>query len=268
MARKREGMSEQLFEASKKRFQQIVEYTVLGNNVMGEADDEQPQDGGGQGGDGEIPPMPQDAGQQDMAGGQAPPQDGQGPMGAQMPQDTGGQQGQQAPEGFAPQMPQDMGAQDMQGMDGGAQPSDEDDVVDISELTDSQEKSEKEISELNNKFSEIIGKLDSFVDLIKSNDSKIEDIKTEFERRNPTQIEKMSMNTAKGGPFNVSPEEYWDEKEKTSNYSRESDDNGREQGQYVITANDVNGTTDWKDISDSLDDDILMHQTLNKIMGI
>ena len=71
------------------------------------------------------------------------------------------------------------------------------------------------------------------------------------------------MNTAKGGPFTVSPEEYWNEKEQTSNYSTEDDDNGKEQGQYVITANDVNGTVDWNSIAKSLDDDFIMHQTLN-----
>ena len=264
MARKRVGMSEQLFEASKKRFQQILEYTVLNNNIMGEADDEAPQDGQEQ-------PTPDDAGGM-------PPQDGGQPIpdamgGAQPPMDAAPQQGQgqpQPPQGFAPQdggqMSDDMGGEIPP--QEGEQPAADDDVVDISALTDSQEATEHDVAELNNKFSEIMGKLDSFVDLIKSNDEKIEDIKAEYERRNPTQIEKMSMNTAKGGPFNVSPEEYWDEKEKNSNYRRESDDNGREQGQYVITANDVNGATDWKGISDSLDDDILMHQTLNNIMGI
>ena len=102
-----------------------------------------------------------------------------------------------------------------------------------------------------------------------NNDDKIEQLKAEFERRNPTQVEKLSMNTAKGGPFNVSPEEYWDEKQATSNYSIEDDDNGKEQGQYVITANDVNGSVDWKSIADSLDDDDFMyHQTLNGVLKV
>ena len=270
MARKNKGMSEQLFEATKNRFQQILEYTVLNNNIMGEADDEAPQDGQEQTAPEDAGGMsPQDGGQpmSDAMGGGMPPQGGE----AQSPMDAGPQQGQggqsQQPEGFAPQEPQM--APDMTSVeDNEEQPAADDDVVDISALTDSQEATEKDVAELNNKFSEIMSKLDSFVDLIKSNDEKIEDIKAEYERRNPTQIEKMSMNTAKGGPFNVSPEEYWDEKEKNSNYRREDDDNGREQGQYVITANDVNGATDWKGISDSLDDDILMHQTLNNIMGI
>lgn len=72
------------------------------------------------------------------------------------------------------------------------------------------------------------------------------------------------MNTAKGGPFTVSPKEYWDEKEQTSNYRREDDNNGVGQGQYVITANDVNGSVDWDSIAKSLDDDFIMHQTLDK----
>jgi hypothetical protein len=77
------------------------------------------------------------------------------------------------------------------------------------------------------------------------------------------------MQTAKSYPFNVTPEEYWEEKEKTSNYSTENDENGVKQGQYVITKNDVNGGTDWKSISDSLDDDDFMYnQTLNGILKI
>jgi hypothetical protein len=92
-------------------------------------------------------------------------------------------------------------------------------------------------------------------------------LKAEFEKRNPTQVEKLSMQTAKSGPFNVKPEDYWNEKEATSNYSTEPDNNGKGQGQYVITKDDVEGTTDWKSIADSISDDALYHPTLKNTMG-
>ena len=92
-------------------------------------------------------------------------------------------------------------------------------------------------------------------------------MKAEFEKRNPTQVEKLSMQTAKSGPFNVTPEDYWNEKEATSNYSTEPDNNGKGQGQYVITKDDVEGTTDWKAIADSISDDALYHPTLKNTMG-
>ena len=111
--------------------------------------------------------------------------------------------------------------------------------------------------------------LGAFEELLRANDRKIEDLKAEYEKRNPTQIEKLSMQTAKSYPFNVTPEEFWKEKEATSNYSTEDDDNGKGQGQYQITANDIAGATDWKSISDSLDDDDFMYnQTLAKVMSL
>lgn len=169
----------------------------------------------------------------------------------------------QGPEGFNPQdmggMDPAMGAADMQ------QPGDE--VVDITELTDKQDDIEDQIKEVGGKFEEVLKAIGSFEELIKSNDEKIEDLKAEIERRNPTQIEKLGNQKTLSYPFNVTPEEYWKDKEANSNYSTEDDDNGKEQGQYVITANDVNGDTNWRAIADSLDDKgFLYNQTLDKLL--
>ena len=165
---------------------------------------------------------------------------------------------------FAPQVPQD----DMMGggtpMDGGVQP--DDDVIDISDLTDSQEETEEKVEDMDAKFSKVISSLEKFEDMIKSNDEKIEGLAAEIEKRNPTQIEKLSMQTAHSYPFNQTPEEYWANKEQTSNYRTEDDDNGKEQGQYVITKDDIDGATDWKSIADSLDEFDPMHQTMKNTM--
>lgn len=199
-----------------------------------------------------------------------------GDMGGGMPADpnaaAGGEEAPAAPpQGFNPQEPApggdisnadfDAAGADMQ------QPGDE--VLDVTELTDKQEDIEKEVGEIGGKFDKVMKALGAFEELLRANDQKIEDLKAEYERRNPTQVEKLSMQTAKSYPFNVTPEEFWKEKEATSNYSTEDDDNGKEQGQYQITANDVAGATDWKTIADSLDDDDFMyHQTLAKVMGL
>ena len=276
MARKVEGMERQLFEDTKKRLNQIFEYTIIGNRIEEADDDDKSGDAQGgdmppmDGGNGQIPPMGGPNAQSDGmpvdGGGQMPPADPNNPMtgggnaGGGVNGDT-----TQTPDGFNPQP--DMTQQDFN--TGGEQPTEGDDVVDVSELTDAQEDTEKEIEQMDNKFSAVMKQLGAFEELIRNNDDKIEQLKAEFERRNPTQVEKLSMNTAKGGPFNVSPEEYWDEKQATSNYSIEDDDNGKEQGQYVITANDVNGSVDWKSIADSLDDDDFMyHQTLNGVLKV
>ena len=142
-----------------------------------------------------------------------------------------------------------------------------DEVIDVDDLTKSQEDTETKVDDLSDKFEKLFKAINNFDDIITRNNDKIEDLKAEIERRNPTQIEKMSMQTQNSYPFNVTPNQYWNEKEKTSNYRTDYDDNGQNQGQYVITKDDVNNAVDWKSISDSLDDDEL-HQDIKSIFGI
>lgn len=142
-----------------------------------------------------------------------------------------------------------------------------DEVIDVDDLTKSQEDTEEKVDDLDDKFEKLLKAITNFEDIIDHNNEKIEDLKAEFERRNPTQIEKMSMQTQNSYPFNVTPKEYWDNKEQTSNYRTDYDDNGKEQGQYVITKDDVNNAVDWKSISNSLDDDEY-HQNIKTIFGI
>lgn len=286
----------QLAEDMAKRFQQIIGYDgKVGLNEMtylsqmaNEADNDQENPGGedpnaaggapDMGGDPNAMGGAPDMGGDPNAMGGAPDMgDDPNAMGGD-PNAVGGDPsmeadpnamdgGVQTPEGLNPQDPA-MGAEggDLNSGDF-EQPGDE--VLDVTELTDKQDDIEKEVSEVGEKFDKVIKAIGAFEELLRANDEKIEDLKTEFERRNPTQIEKLSMQTAKSYPFNVTPEEFWKEKEATSNYSTEDDDNGKEQGQYTITANDVMGDTNWKGISDSLDDDDFMyHQTLDKIMRV
>lgn len=239
-----------IVETMQRRFQQICEYVTMGNGIV-EADDDnnasEPQ-GEEQG----MPPM----------GGGAP--------------DMGGQGQSQAPEGLNPQGG-DMGDQgSMPPMDGGMAPDmggqqmgPDDQEIDITELTDSIEGAEEGVAEMDEKFGKVMKMIGGLEELLRQNDNKINDLKTEFEKRNPTQIEKLSMQTAKSYPFNVTPESYWDEKEATSNYRTEDDENGKKQGQYTITDKDLNGAVNWREIADSLtDDDFVYNQTLKGAMGI
>ena len=284
-----------LYEAEKKRFQQILEFTMPGNKykngsvIVDEADNDQaqPQDDAPapEGDDmNAMPPMDGAMTGPDAGAGATPMGGEQGPdmgmdqnAGGAMPTADGaapGGEGQgQTPEGFNPQEePGDMGQGDITPDDfaGGS----DDDVVDVTELTDAQEETEEVVKHMGAKFEKAFDYLKQWEDkikhteaLIKANNEKIDDLKAEFEKRNPTQVEKLSMQTAKSGPFNVTPEEYWDEKEATSNYSTEDDHNGVGQEQYTITKNDIDGTTDWKSIADTLDDDMIYHPTLKNTMG-
>jgi hypothetical protein len=274
-------------EQYKERFRQICEMTSYAvDGGIEEADDQaenQPADGGGMppmdGGDsngGGMPPM----GSGDPNGGGMPPMGGGDPNGGDMPPmggvDPNGGGAQSGPDGFDPQVqdPNMMGGDPNGGMppmDGGMPegPAPEDDGVDISQLTDAQEETKDEVESLDNKFSEIMKHIGAFEELLRRNDEKIEDLKAEFEKRNPTQIEKLGLQTTKSYPFNVTPADFWKEKEATTNYSTEPDNNGVGQGQYVITKDDVNGAVDWKSISDSMDDDdFIYNQTLDGVLKI
>ena len=279
---------DQVLTEGMERFQRLFNYnskvglnetTLLGNEVE-EADDnaDDAQAGDAPAADASANVAPADP---SMGGVPADPNMGGAPMDSNMGADAaaadpnmggapadpsmGGEAA--APEGFNPQeAPADLSNADFDAAST-EQPGDE--VLDVTELTDKQEDIEKEVGEIGGKFDKVMKALGAFEELLRANDSKIEDLKAEFEKRNPTQVEKLSMQTAKSYPFNVTPEEFWQQKEATSNYSTEDDDNGKEQGQYQITANDVAGATDWKAISDSLDDDDFMYnQTLAKVMSL
>lgn len=262
-----------IMEDFKRAFQRINEYTVsTGLNVdeAGDSDEQQSDDN--------AAPVPQANGPMD--GPMPDANNGAAPMGsadageAPMASDTENPQdgGTTLPQGLNPQ---DGGAEangepmpDMGQMDGESQEQPDDTVIDVSDITDSQKDIEAEISQVNDKYEKVVKALGAFETLLKQSNEKIEDLKGEYEKRNPTQVEKLSMQTAHSYPFNITPEEYWKDKEATSNYRTEDDDNGKEQGQYVITKNDVNGATDWKNIADSLDDNkVMYHQNLNNLFN-
>lgn len=272
---------EKIVEDAMSRFAQICDYkskvglneaTFLGNTLTSEDDNganTEPTEGGGTDNTNAM------GGDPNAMGG-APAPDGNTGVGAPMGDDPNAMGGAPAPDGGMGGAPTDGASSGPEGFDpqvdmsgapedlGGEQPGDE--VVDITDLTDSQEDTQKEVEGLNGKFDKVLKALGAFEELIKSNDEKIDSLQAEFERRNPTQVEKLSMQTDKSYPFNVTPEEYWKEKTANSNYSTEPDDNGKEQGQYVITKDDVNNDVNWNGIAKSLDDeDWMFGQTLDKV---
>ena len=259
-----------IVEEAMKRFQQITEYVVSqgARQVLEAGDETETQQDDMEGGDpaamgGDPTAMggdPAAMGGDPAAMGGDPAAMGGDP--AAMGGDPTAMGGEGTPEGFAPQ---DMGTDP--NMMGAEQMQPDDEVIDVDELTDSQEQTEEEVAKINAKFDKVLKAIGAFEELLRSNDEKIEGLKSEFEKRNPTKVEKLHMQTANSYPFNQTPEEYWKEKEATSNYEI-IDNADKEAGKFVITADDVNGNENWKEISDTLDDDLLFNQTLNKILGL
>lgn len=196
-------------EEVQKRFQQICEYKFgipmaeAEDNMQQQDNQQQPQQPMDNGTDGE---MPMDNQQQPMGGdpnmdGQQPPMDngmgGNMPMGDEMSGDMGN--GMQMEDPMANNIDQ-------------MQPDDE--VIDVDELTQSQETTEYKIDGVNDKLTALMSVLPKFIEALNQNDEKINDLKTEIEKRNPTAEEQMNIRSQASYPYTESPKGYWEEKMK------------------------------------------------------
>lgn len=216
-------------EEAQKRFQQICEYKF--GIPMAEAEDDMQQQQGnqpqqpptdngmgsgmpnGNQGMNQQPPM---SGDQNMDGQQPPTDNG---MGGGMPMDN-----QQPPMGDDQNM--DMPMDDGMGDPNGGMPMEDpmannvdnmqpnDEVIDVDELTQSQEAAEYKIDGVDDKLSTLISVLPKFIEALNQNDEKLNDLKTEIEKRNPTAEEQMNIRSQASYPYTETPKGYWEEKMK------------------------------------------------------
>ena len=219
-----------------KRFQQINEYTFITSPMISEdgEDDEQQN----------MPPqdnqMGGDNGQATQGGEMG--NDGNQPMNAvQNPQD-----------GSA--MPMDNGQQDGD-MSDDAAPMDFDDnadteerqegdtVIDVDDLTQSQEASEIKIDGVDDKLTRILAVINKFGSALLANDRKIDDLRQEFEKRNPSEQEMLNIRSQASYPYSESPKDYWDNKKAQNPHYNVIYDNdvstSDEQKQFDITRDDA-----------------------------
>ena len=267
-----------LYEAHK-HFMRLSEAyipTMFPEDDIEEAGEDQDPMGGG---------MPQD---QNAMG-------GQDPMGGSMPQDPNAMGSDpNAMNGQTP-MPQDPNAMDadpnaMSGQDpmggemigdmGGEDPladSDEDEggedgeTIDIDGLTKAEDKLNvkqnrigRDISKVDNRISSLIDSISNLLSKVDSNNAEIEALKTEFEKRNPTQTEKLNLRSLDSYPFNVKPNEYWAQKAKEGGYEAYADNAEPTTQEYTITNDDVdNPAEDIANTFFKIDDDDI--QTLDKL---
>ena len=177
--------------------------------------------------------------------------------------------GESGAEGFDPQVGDDMGGDPAAIEDptaGMEQPGPDDNVIDIDDLTNAQDETNMAVQDLSSKFEKLLGVVDKFEKFIDKNDSEIESLRQELEKRNPTPLEKLDLRTVNDSyPFNVKPNDYWKDKEETSNY-RVGGDPMEVTDQYDLHQSDVDNVSNWKEIADSLDDSDLTD--LTKIFGI
>lgn len=222
---------EESVKESVNRFRNIMEYIEVGGKLEEAGEDD---------------PMAPDAGMPDSMG------DGQEAQPEMAPEDDGGQEGV---EGFAPQeVPEEEDDED-----------EDEEVIDVDDLTDAQEDTEKKVSKLSRKFDKLLGMIDKFETHLDDNSQSMMNLRAEIEKRNLTPEEKLNLRSKDGYPFNVSVDDYWRDKEATSNYSPDEDNNGEDSEIYKITKDDIDGISDWNNISKSLDDDEY-HMSLKDII--
>ena len=238
-------------------------------NAMGgmPADGGMPQDPNAMGGadpmGGEDPNAM--GGQDPMAGGANPNAMGEDPMA------SGADPNAQDP--MADPMGGDMG-DDPMGDPMGEEPADDGETIDIDGLTQAEDKLNvkqnrigRDLSKVDNRITTLIDTINNLLTKVDSNNSEIESLKAEFEKRNPTQTEKLNLRSLDSYPFNVKPNEYWAEKAKEGGYEAYSDNDEPTTKEYVITNDDVDNPSD--DIANTFfkidDDDI---QTLEKMFNI
>ena len=249
-----------LYEAHKK-FMRIAEGFGY-SEAIEEADDEENQQDDMSGGapigqdstndgapiGGEQMPM----GQGDMSGGDPMGQDSMNdgaPIGGeQMPMGQGDMSGG-APIG-GEQMP--MGQDAMAGSSNG------DEVIDVNDMVKAQEKTNdkvnsvgRDLGTVDKRIEKLLGALESMQGVIDKNNAEIASLKSEFEKRNPTQTERLNLRSLDSYPFNVRPDDYWREKGRNSNYSAYSDNDESPTNEYEITNDDVRDVND--DIANTFD---------------
>lgn len=268
-------------EEAVKRIQKINEYTFYDSTMV--EDDQDPNAMGGDpnamGGNpnGGMPPMGGDPNAMgtdpnmmggDPNGGMPPmddpnamgadPNGGMPPMGGD-PNAMGGDPNAMGadPNGGMPPMddPNMMGGEeDIEDIDMETeQPGDE--VVDVDELTQSQEATEFKVDNVDDKLNKVLKIISKFNDAIEANDQKIEDLKKEFQKRNPTAEETLNLRSLASYPFSERPDEYWKKQQQDHpNYNVISDNDvstADEQKEFEIRKGDIDNFNE-RDIMKSL----------------
>ena len=173
------------------------------------------------------------------------------------------------PQGFSPQ-----GEDSQTGMDGmGGQPmsqdgdSDDEEVIDVDDLTKSQEKAEEKIDRMNARFDKLMQSIEVLIQQNKERDEREAErernIEDEINKRIPTPMQRLTMRSTKSAPYAMSPEEYMNNY-APENYSADDDNNGADDPQYKITKADIDNFTDYNSIAKDLD---IEHQGLKDILG-
>lgn len=230
-----------LYEAHK-QFMRMAEGFGYSAPIEEAGEEEEPQNGE------DLPQMDNNQEQQDMGvNGNMPNMGGDG---QQIPNDTnepnmpmGGEE-QSPMDSSQPPMENepliDTDTEETENNDSDEEVIDVDDVVKAQEITnDKVNDVGKDLGTVDKRIEKLLGALENMQDVIDKNNAEIADLKSEFEKRNPTQTEKLNLRALDSYPFSVRPNDYWKEKSSDSNYEAYADNAEPTTKEYKITNDDV-----------------------------
>lgn len=237
MEKEKDLLKEYKLEDMAKRFQQIVEYTFITSPTISEDGEDNTNN--------QTQQEPQDDVTQSQGNNNTDRQDVINNNG-----DTSIQQGAEEDVPVETEVPDDETMEDMpqQQSNGGIETTpmqDGDEVIDVDDLTNSQKETEYKIDGVDDRLIKIARVIDKLIPAIEANNSKIEDLKAEFEKRNPTETEKLNLRSQSSFPYSVKPKDYWDNKSQDGNYNVIYDngvDPNKEDKEYVLKQKDIDNT--------------------------
>ena len=261
------------YKSPKQSLKKIYEYTFIGNSTVNEDGEDENGDMMAQGGDmnQQMQPPQNNAPDASNQGGDMNAQMGgeMPPEASQMPQD-GNMQAPGADAGMdmgGDMMNGDAQGADMGGMemppveDDGVETTEmepDDEVIDVDELTQSQEATEYKIDGVDDRLAKIYAVVQKFSDQLENQEQSIMALKDEFEKRNPTPEEKLNIRSQSSYPYSETPKGYWDKKAKENPHYDVMYNNdvspSEEQDEFKIKKSDISGLN-MKNISDTLNVD-------------
>ena len=168
----------------------------------------------------------------------------------------------------------DMGGDTMPPMED-EEPSPEDDpsLVDVEDITKAQEKTKdkvnsvgRDVVKVDKRLDSLMAAIDKMEAMIDANNQHIDDLNREFQKRNPTEVERLNLRSLDSYPFNVRPTDYWRDKGINSNYTAYFNNNEPTTHEYTITNDDVDDMNE-REVAGSFYVDDNLKQDLNKIFG-
>lgn len=132
---------------------------------------------------------------------------------------------------------------------------DDDEVINVDDLTNAQEETDYKIDGVDEKLTQLMQVVDKFEAALASQDEKVAELKKELEMRNPTPTERLNLRSQAGYPYNEQPKDFWEKKTAEApqyeiDFGNEDNTKSADREEYILRKGDAKGGND-RDIADT-----------------